>query len=227
MQRKITRRFLNGSPKVVLFLDFLSPEECDIVLKQSFDFERSKTGGINGKPGNVNDLRTSETYYDTKDSLFFIKQRMAILLSQIESKYDKMTFGHYEALQVQKYTKEQTYGYHYDCFNLPYNPKKLKNDRVATFIVYLNDDFTGGETDFNFLGMTIKPKKGMGLFFEYWEENEARLKTKHAGLPVEEGEKWIVTCWIRQNQTSSDDWTFEKTEEEKALEELGLTKIPY
>lgn len=227
MQKKITRRFVNGSPKIVLFMDFLSPEECDLVLKQSFDFQRSKTGGINGQPGKENDIRTSETYCDDTNSLFFIKQRIAGLLAQIEPKYDQLTFNHYESLQIQKYTKDQTYGYHYDCFNFPHIQQRLKNDRISTFLVYLNDDFTGGETDFNFLGITIKPKKGMGLFFEYWEEDLARLKTKHAGLPVKDGEKWIITCWIRQNEIQDDDWSFEKTEEEKAFEELGLTKIPY
>ena len=223
MQRKITRRFVNGSPKIVLFMDFLSPEECETVLKQPFEFERSKTAGVADIPSKENDIRTSESYYDNDGSLFFIKQRIRNLLAQIEPKYEQMPYENYEMLQIQKYTKDQTYGYHYDCINLPGSKTRVRNDRISTFLVYLNDDFEGGETDFNFLGITIKPKKGMALFFEYWKDDLEKIKSKHAGFPVKEGEKWIITCWIREKEVKPDDW--EKSEEELAFEEMGLTYI--
>ena len=73
--------------------------------------------------------------------------------------------------------------------------------RVLTFLVYLNDDYDGGRTDFPKLAFAHKGKKGEGLFFvNALENNEPDLRTLHAGRPPTRGEKWIVSQFIRSRR---------------------------
>ena len=74
-----------------------------------------------------------------------------------------------------------------------------RGQRVATFLVYLNEDYEGGETDFPRLGWRYKGRKGDALLF--WNINpagEMDQKTFHAGLPTTTGEKWLFSQWLRQ-----------------------------
>jgi prolyl 4-hydroxylase len=68
-----------------------------------------------------------------------------------------------------------------------------------TVIVYLNEGFDGGETDFPELGIRTLGGKGDALIFRNASPaGEADLRTRHAGLPVTQGVKWIASRWIRQ-----------------------------
>lgn len=67
--------------------------------------------------------------------------------------------------------------------------------RRRTVILYLNDGFTGGETDFVVLGMKILPKKGMALVFDNIISDQTTLFSMHAGLPVISGYKYICNVW--------------------------------
>lgn len=70
--------------------------------------------------------------------------------------------------------------------------------RILTFLLYLNDDFEGGETEFPLAGIRHKGKKGDALFF--WNVHpDGRLdrQTLHAGLPPGIGEKWLLSQWVR------------------------------
>jgi hypothetical protein len=71
--------------------------------------------------------------------------------------------------------------------------------RVATFLLYLNEDYEGGETAFPTLDWHYKGHKGDALLF--WNVTAAGNpdeRTLHAGLPPLSGEKWLLSQWIRQ-----------------------------
>ena len=67
------------------------------------------------------------------------------------------------------------------------------------FIIYLNDNFTGGETEFPKHNYKAKPKIGKGvLFFNLNDDNtDRRINSFHGGLPPNTGEKWMCNKWIR------------------------------
>ena len=71
--------------------------------------------------------------------------------------------------------------------------------RVATLLIYLNDDYQDGDTDFPDLGWRFKGARGDALWF--WNVDGAgRLdpRTRHAGLPPSGGDEWLSSQWIRQ-----------------------------
>jgi prolyl 4-hydroxylase len=55
---------------------------------------------------------------------------------------------------------------------------------MLTLVLYLNDDFTGGETHFDEVGKTIQPKPGMALLFQH--------RVLHTASPVLSGEKFVM-----------------------------------
>ncbi len=67
--------------------------------------------------------------------------------------------------------------------------------RRRTVIFYLNDEFTGGETDFIVLGKRVTPQKGMALIFDNIVAGQTALQSMHAGAPVHSGRKYLCNVW--------------------------------
>jgi prolyl 4-hydroxylase len=79
---------------------------------------------------------------------------------------------------------------------------RLRGDRIITFLLYLNDDYREGETEFPEAGVKHKGTRGEGLFFvNVLEDGRPDLRTVHAGRPPTSGEKWIITQFIRNKPT--------------------------
>lgn len=73
--------------------------------------------------------------------------------------------------------------------------------RIITFLIYLNDDYEGGETVFTELDVSFKGKTGDGIFFvNALPDGEPDKRSKHAGRPPSSGEKWIISQFIRNRE---------------------------
>jgi prolyl 4-hydroxylase len=73
-----------------------------------------------------------------------------------------------------------------------------RGQRVATFLVYLNEDYEGGETEFPRLPLRFRGRTGDALmFFNVGPNASPDPRTLHAGLPPRSGEKWLLSQWIR------------------------------
>jgi hypothetical protein len=70
--------------------------------------------------------------------------------------------------------------------------------RVHTGILYLNDGFDGGETEFRDWNLSLRPAAGTVLgFSSIHPDGSLNPASIHRGAPVDEGEKWIATLWFR------------------------------
>jgi prolyl 4-hydroxylase len=99
-----------------------------------------------------------------------------------------------EPLQVLHYAPGERYHEHSDAL-----PGVSPNQqRVLTFLVYLNEDFEGGETDFPKLGLRVRGRTGDGLLFRNaTPDGRPDERSLHAGLPVTNGVKHLASRWIR------------------------------
>lgn len=98
-----------------------------------------------------------------------------------------------EPLHILRYSLGQEYKPHVDA--LP----GVTNQRKWTVLVYLNDEFEGGETRFTETGLTARGRAGDALIFRnILADGRSDGRTRHAGLPVASGTKWLATRWIRQ-----------------------------
>jgi prolyl 4-hydroxylase len=108
--------------------------------------------------------------------------------------------GNGEPLQVLRYAPGQQYRLHSDALT------RVTNQRTVTAIVYLNEGFGGGETDFPAIGVHVQPRAGDVLVFHNaLPDGRMDPRARHAGLPVTNGVKWIATRWIRA--APYDPWT--------------------
>jgi hypothetical protein len=107
-----------------------------------------------------------------------------------------------EGTAILNYRPGQEISDHYDFVDpdMPDYQKEISENgqRVITFLIYLNDDYRGGDTIFPKLGIRHKGRTGDGLFFVNALPNgDSDLRSLHAGTAPLNGEKWIVSQFIR------------------------------
>ena len=106
-----------------------------------------------------------------------------------------------EALQILRYEVGQEYKPHYDYVD-PTQPGAAPflargGQRVASLVMYLNTPQDGGGTNFPDVGFEIAAHKGCALYFSY-DRPHPMTRSRHGGMPVRAGEKWVATKWLRE-----------------------------
>jgi hypothetical protein len=109
----------------------------------------------------------------------------------------------FEPAQIMHYSVGEEFRPHHDFLDPAHSghgPQLARfGQRIATFLIYLNDDFEGGETHFPKAGYTYRGRKGDALLFANVDAatRQPDPLTLHAGRPPTSGEKWIFSQWIR------------------------------
>lgn len=89
---------------------------------------------------------------------------------------------YHEGYNMLRYSGGQEYKAHADG--------QTASGRAVSAIVYLNDDYEGGEVEFVNFGVKIKPKAGMLLLFP------SNYPYTHIAHPVKSGTKYAIVTWI-------------------------------
>lgn len=178
-------------PLVVVLGSVLDDEECEALIQLSKDrLERSKIGSTK----EVSNIRTS--------SGAFLTDINHEIISRVEKRVSAIMgipVEHGEGLHILNYKPGQEYKEHFDYFAS--TSKSASNNRIATLIIYLNEVEEGGSTYFPKLNLSVCPHKGMAVYFEYFYNDQTLNElTLHGGAPVEQGEKWIATQWMRRQK---------------------------
>lgn len=186
---------LSVEPFVCQYFDVFTEKECDSIIEGCGEFYPSRNYNSDSKIAEISKIRTSSTFFDS-ESKFEMYQKK--IYSTLKERFDWLDFNmsHFEPMIILKYLVGQQYYEHKDFFN-DSNTTLTQNDRFATAILYLNDEFEGGETFFKYLKIKVTPKKGSILFFDYKYNYGLNMLTRHQGLPVYKGTKYIATQWIR------------------------------
>lgn len=181
----------------VVINDVLTPEECKHIINQANPrFARSSTVGAVNDPS-----RTSETAWVPKTDPIARKivQRAAELTGK--------TIEHCEDLQVVRYKPGTFYKAHHDsCCDDSQGCSQFETQggqRIGTLLIYLNAEFTDGETHFpDFNNLKLKADPGSAIFFRPMGRDECKCHphAKHAGLPPSTGVKYVCNVWVRENK---------------------------
>lgn len=107
-----------------------------------------------------------------------------------------------EATAILNYQPGEEISNHYDFVDpdLPNYQQEIADNgqRIITFLIYLNDNYGGGETAFPELGFEHKGSAGEGLYFvNSLADGAPDLRMLHAGKPPRGSDKWIVSQFIR------------------------------
>jgi prolyl 4-hydroxylase len=195
--RKVSVLMTLPEPKVVLFGDFLSKNECDRLVDVARPrMQRSLTTDLKTGDNKLDVVRTSRG--------MFFNRGESPLISAIEARIARLLAWPVEKgehLQVLHYRPGDRYEPHYDYFDPAGDaaPTLLARggQRVATLLMYLREPEAGGETIFPDTGLRFSPKRGCALFFSY-DRPHPSTRTLHGGAPVIAGEKWVATKWLRE-----------------------------
>ena len=172
--------------RIIVIHDFLSQAECVELIRssESLTWEAGTVGGqvASGVRDNERVLFDDQAL---ADDLF--RRARAFLPEMID---DLVLVGFNERWRYYRYGAGQTFKPHRD--GVYHRLEKLEQSRL-TFMIYLNDQMTGGQTQF-FSGMeeafrgfpylSVRPKEGMALVFAH--------RIWHEGAVVESGQKYVL-----------------------------------
>ena len=148
----------------------------------------------------VSDKRTSWGMFfrlEENDFIARLDRRLSLLMN--------LPLENGEGLQVLHYPTGAGSEPHFDYLQ-PTNAANRESvarsgQRVSTLVTYLNDVPAGGQTVFPALGWATSPLRGNAVYFEYGDDRgQVDPRSLHASAPVTQGEKWVVTKWMRQRR---------------------------
>jgi prolyl 4-hydroxylase len=107
-----------------------------------------------------------------------------------------------ELVQILRYRIGEEFKPHVDYFNesgaASYQSLADGGQRAQTVLIYLNDGYAGGSTVFPKLQIEIRGRRGDLLHFHnLGADGLGHRDSLHAGTPVTNGEKWLLSKWIR------------------------------
>ncbi|MGH1518533.1 prolyl hydroxylase family protein [Chryseobacterium sp. JK1] len=177
-------------PQIFLIESFLTDTECDqyISLSQEKVFEEAKINAFGRQlmnKGIRNNDRLMIFDSNMAEELF---EKAAAFLPKEHEAYRLRGFN--EMFRVYKYAPGQQFKMHRDGSYIRNENEKS----FYTFLIYLNDDFEGGETEFENL-FTVAPKKGTALVFYH--------PLRHEGKTLISGLKYVLRTDVMYSLTNS------------------------
>ena len=190
---------LHDAPRFVTYAGFLAPAICAHLIDRAVSrlvpaqVNDARGGGLKLDP-----MRTNTTAVFTIHETDFVVQLVrARIAAAVGVPFDTL-----EPAEVLHYNVGESYKPHVDFFHasLPTFAEEMrqKGQRIRTCLVYLNDDFEGGETEFSRIGIKFRGRTGEALVFHNVLPNgKGDMNTVHTGRPPTRGEKWLLSQWIR------------------------------
>jgi prolyl 4-hydroxylase len=185
------------STKIYEIDNFLTEDECNYIIKiSSKNLSDSKVFKEKSEIDNSFRKSKSCTLYSFRYNIKWVKEKLYKHFPYVKN-------HSCEALQVGKYEKGGFFRGHFDACAYFNEDDCRKMDgyygpRLMTCLIYLNDDYEGGQTYFPSIQKSIIPKKGKALiFFNTNKDGSVIKESMHEGKEITNGEKWIATLWVR------------------------------
>ena len=197
--RPPTPRIVSERPHVLIAAQLASPAICDWLRARAeprlapAEIYDSETGA--GRPDPVR--TNTATVFDLAGSdlvLVLLRERIARLAG--------LPVSGLEPCQVLRYQPGQAFDRHVDFLDpaVPGHRDDLarRGQRIATCLVWLNDDYEGGETAFAAGDQRFRGRKGDAILWaNVTPDGAPDPLSRHAGLPPTRGEKWVLSQWMR------------------------------
>jgi len=192
---------VTGEASILRFSELLTDPTCAWLIDQARGrLVRARVYDPIGKRETVDEMRSNTTAVfgvaEVSALHFLVQARMASACGS--------PLTHFEAPAILHYEPGEQITPHFDFID-PRAPDyeqqiKVQGQRVFTFLLYLNDDYQGGETAFPKLGIEHRGHAREGLLFSNVDAaGNPDLRMLHAGKAPTSGEKWILSQFIRRH----------------------------
>ncbi len=146
-----------------------------------------------GEPDNNShsDRERLDITEDYPNPIVLLSEYKKFLSNRVATEFSKSFPNGYSIdARLALYTKGKHYAWHHDATRQHFHPHNSNWRRIISSVTYLNDDFEGGETEFE--DQTIKPESGKTIIFPSY------FTHPHTGRPVIKGAKKIlcVHVWV-------------------------------
>lgn len=158
----------------------LSAAECASYIER-FERGQAEVGTIIGVEGEIVELETRNNTRVMWDSFDEAAALFAKIAPRLPTRLRGMALdGVNPRLRLYRYGPGEKHGAHWDT------EVELDGDRrtLLTWVIYLNADFEGGETEFPELRATITPAVGRSLLFQH--------RVVHIAGEVRRGAKYVL-----------------------------------
>ena len=158
--------------------NFMTRAECleQLVLSERVGFELAKVNTAGGSKVRTDIRNNSRAFYSSEE---LAQQLWEKVRPFVPAKLGRSNaIGLNELFRFYRYQRGHQFKGHFD-------ESYIRNEREAsyfTFMVYLNDNFQGGDTTFR--GLRIRPRQGMALLFLH--------SLYHEGSEVTQGVKYVL-----------------------------------
>jgi hypothetical protein len=192
----------HAAPRVFTIRNFLTKAACDWLIKASRkNLARAPVQTASGGGAFEVDGARSNSVAGTSA----LQPDLVIQMANLKIAATLgLPLAHQEPTNILHYARGERYAPHFDFISEHEEAgfaRELRTigQRVATFLVYLNDGYEGGETDFPRLGWRFRGDVGDALvFWNLSASGERELMSLHEGMAVTKGEKWLLSKWVRQ-----------------------------
>lgn len=193
---------LSESPRIERIANLLSPVEC---------WHLMAVAGPLLRPSRVLSSKSGETVQAAGRSsggMSIVEPLRDVVVWNIERRLAALSglpLENGEPLVILRYGPGDEYRPHFDFFDpdVPGQAVALDNggQRLVTILIYLCDVAGGGSTDFPDAGVTVRPQPGAAVMFHNCTvDGQIDRRSRHAGMPVTAGQKWLATKWVRQRR---------------------------
>lgn len=185
----VTPRIISSDPYIALYPQLFSSAECRYLMVLGTPWlEKASVLGLDGQP-RMDGVRDAECCSIPNLAEDLVVQAVNRTIAAASG--TKPGWG--EPLNILRYSPGQQYKPHHDGTGA--DNVSVRN---LTALIWLNDDYEGGETDFPKIDVRVRGGVGDMLVFSNVRDNGAfDERMIHAGLPVTSGVKWMASRWIR------------------------------
>lgn len=188
--------YVHETPRIGVSRGFIDPELCAWLIERARSLQEASFvyDPSTGRP--VRDAARTNTagtfkLSDLNMPLILLRHRIANTLAVAQANFERTSIFRYEV--------GQAFTDHVDYIGPDFTAEiRERGQRPHTFLVYLNEAFAGGQTNFLAINKKIRGGVGDALFWRNVDEHGAPDPlTQHAGDPPTSGEKWLLSQFIR------------------------------
>lgn len=185
------------APRMRIAKNFVAPAVCDWMMAQARDkLQPAKMQDAYGADPHVSVERTNSDFI-----IDIVEGDVVLTLVRARiSAFIALPTVAFQPPQVLHYLPGQELKPHFDFLQRSVSAEAAEEagNQIMTVLVYLNDDYEGGETHFPRANIRHKGAKGDVMAFANVDPSgKPDTMTLHAGLPPTRGEKWLLSQWVR------------------------------
>ena len=193
----------NIPPGFMIIQNYLDDQTCDMIINQTNQKQAIQATVQDSKDPSkvVVSKQRQNDIYDVDNLNMDVEAEFKKLFRGPVRDYYSREIEYFEKPNLLKYKPGGFYAFHADSDNWYPETKEWKKriNRDISLLLYLNDNFTGGEIVFPNFNFKLQPKKGMLICFP------SDHRYIHKAEVTTSGERYVIVSWAKAKDSKIID----------------------